>query len=85
MKIDTVIAAFEERCITKYLIRYVSEDGKKVERWSPMDSRVIEDSLEKVLCPKCHKILPLISEIDIEKFLNEQLLLVPKKKDPHYK
>jgi len=79
MKIDAVIAKFEERRITKYLIRYVTEDGVKVERWDAIDSRVTEDSLEDVLCPKCHKVLPLFSEIDIEEFLDERLLLVPRR------
>jgi len=32
-KIDAVIAKFEERRITKYLIHYVTEDGMEVERW----------------------------------------------------
>jgi len=78
MRIDAVIAKFEERRITKYLIRYVTEDGVEVERWDAIDSRVTEDSLEDVLCPKCHKVLPLFSEIDIEEFLEGRLLLVPK-------
>ena len=79
MKIDTVIAKFEERRITKYLIRHVTEDGVEVERWDAIDSRVTEDSLEDVLCPKCHRVLPLFSEIDIEDFLNGRLLLVPRR------
>lgn len=33
MRIDAVIAKFEERRITKYLIRYATEDGVEVERW----------------------------------------------------
>jgi len=77
-KIDAVIAKFEERRITKYLIHYVTEDGMEVERWDKIDSRVTEDSLMKVSCPRCHKPLPLFSEIDIELFLNEQILLVHK-------
>lgn len=44
-----------------------------------IDSRVTEDSLEDVLCPKCHKLLPLFSEIDIEEFLDGRLLLVPRR------
>ena len=78
MRIDAVIAKFEERRITKYLIRYVTEDGMEVERWDAIDSRVTEDSLGDVLCPKCHKALPLFSEIDIEDFLEGRLLLVPR-------
>jgi len=78
-RIDAVIAKFEERRITKYIIRYVTEDGVEVERWDAIDSRVTEDSLEDVLCPKCHKVLPLFSEIDIEEFLDGRLLLVPKR------
>jgi len=49
MRIDAVIAKFEERRITKYLIRYVTEDSVEVERWDAIDSRVTEDSLEDVL------------------------------------
>jgi len=79
MRIDAVIAKFEERRITKYLIRYVTEDGVEVERWDAIDSRVTENSLEDVLCPKCHKVLPLFSEIDIEEFLDGRLLLVPRR------
>lgn len=79
MRIDAVIAKFEERRITKYLIRYVTEDGVEVERWDAIDSRVTEGSLEDVLCPKCHKVLPLFSEIDIEEFLDGRLLLVPRR------
>jgi len=79
MRIDAVIAKFEERRITKYLIRYVTEDGVEVERWDAIDSRVTGDSLEDVLCPKCHNVLPLFSEIDIEEFLDGRLLLVPKR------
>ena len=78
MKIDAVIAKFEERRITKYLIRYVTEDGVEVERWDTIDSRVTEDSVVEVLCPQCHKQLPLFSAVDIELFLNEQILLVHK-------
>jgi len=79
MRIDAVIAKFEERRITKYLIRYVTEDGMEVERWDVIDSRVTEYSPEDVLCPKCHKVLPLFSEIDIEEFLDGRLLLVPRR------
>jgi len=79
MRIDAVIAKFEERRITKYLIRRVIENGVEVERWDTIDSRVTEDSLEDVLCPKCHKVLPLFSEIDIEEFLDGRLLLVPRR------
>ena len=28
-----------------------------------IDSRVTEDSLEDVLCPKCHKVLPLFPKL----------------------
>jgi len=78
MKIDAVVAKFEERRITKYLIRYVTEDDVEVERWDTIDSRVTEDSVVEVLCPRCHKQLPLFSDVDIELFLNEQILLVHK-------
>jgi len=79
MRINAVIAKFEEQRITKYLIRYVTENGVEVEKWDAIDSRVTEDSLKDVLCPKCHKVLPLFSEIDIEEFLDGRLLLVPKR------
>ena len=77
-EIDGVIAKFAEKRITKYLIHYVTENDTEIERWDAVNSVVTEDSLENVLCPKCHKVLPLFTEIDIEDFLDGRLLLVPK-------
>jgi len=63
MRIDAIIAKFEERRITKYLIRYVTEVGVEVERWDAIDSRVTEDSLGGYSLPKCHKVLPLFPKL----------------------
>ena len=44
-EIDGVIAKFEGRRITKYLIHNIIEGDMEVERWDAIDSRVTEDSL----------------------------------------